>query len=240
MTSTAPSFTNIVLIILLIATMAINFTQCNNNKVANYNISALTDSLRESKNKNGEIVASKKSLLMDLDQLEKTNSELNEEVNKLSKKDKRNLLEIGKLQVTIDMLTDSILRITKGEVIVVNDTVNQYSYKFAKSDKYRELTGVIKIKSTTEPLNIESVITADKVITDITIGKKKVKDGVEVFVTSSNPYLKVNKLENSIINYSEMDQFKKERRFIFGPQLGIGVTGKVYFGLGVTYRIFGL
>jgi hypothetical protein len=62
----------------------------------------LSDTLKITKNKLGETVVSNGVLMLNIEELSKTNSSLNEEVNKLSKKDKKNLVEISKMSIEIN------------------------------------------------------------------------------------------------------------------------------------------
>ena len=78
----------IVIIIALLSILSISMRNCQENKqLYNNNITALVDSVSFYKAKNGTLVASKSLLEGDMSLLEKTNSELMNELNSIKVKD---------------------------------------------------------------------------------------------------------------------------------------------------------
>src|ERR1035437_4079103 len=182
-----PLYIKIGIGLLIIISLLFNFKQCNDNKITSSNIITLTDTLKTTKNKIGEEVKSKQILLMDITQLKTTNSGLTNDINNLSAKDKKNLIDIAKLNITINLLKDSVLILTSGDEVVIDDTTKMFPYTFAKTDKFRDVQGIIKVTTDKKPQSVVGLITTDKVFADIVIGKKETTNGIEIFATSSNP-----------------------------------------------------
>lgn len=74
---------------------------------------------------------------MNVKELKKINSDLIIEINKLSNKDKRNLVEINKLNIKIDMLKDSIELLHSDTTIIINDSTKVYPFSII--NEYRDL-----------------------------------------------------------------------------------------------------
>jgi hypothetical protein len=50
-----------------------------------------------------------------------------------------------------------------------------------------------------------------------------VKNGIELGVTSDNPYIKVNSLEGSIVNIDSYEKYQKPKKWGLGVGVGLGV-----------------
>lgn len=238
---------NILLIILVLILSFFSLQTCNEKnklkKQNTYTIKALLDEVRVTKNKNGELEFKQLALLSDVKTLSKTNSELNLEINKLSKKDKKNLIDITKLQIEVNNLKDTLQELNL-TTIAVSDTLNRY--KFSEINEFRELSGYTDVISIDKPKKVNTYITTDKVFTELTIKKIENKDGIEFTVNSTNPNLSVNKINSAVFKYDDLNLHKKRIKYSinlsiayslgFNPLTGIGYIGPTV-GVGIGYNI---
>lgn len=239
---------NVGIILIVLSSLIMNVYQFNNgrinNRINNANITALTDTLKIERNKIGEMVKSKSLLIMDIKELKNTNSDLSNEINKLSSKDKRNLIEINKLNFTIDMLKDSIEVLQPdGTIVVINDSTK--TYPFSKVNKFRDLQWDVTV---TDKVNLPNIVTStlkvDKIYADLVINKSKEKNNLVLSVSSSNPYVNVTNVQGSVIDLSAYNSYQKPKPFGIGLHAGYGLgtnNGIVYLtpyiGVGISYNI---
>jgi peptidoglycan hydrolase CwlO-like protein len=80
-------------------------------EIAEWNLKTQNDTIKTLKNKAGENVYKINSLILSVKDLKKNNSDLSAEIDKLSRKDKKNLVEINKLNLSINLLNDSIKKL---------------------------------------------------------------------------------------------------------------------------------
>lgn len=212
-------------------------------ETAEWNLKTQNDTIKTLKNKAGENVYKINSLIMSKKELEKNNSDLSAEIDKLNKKDKKNLVEINKLNIKINLLTDSI-KILNNKLIDSEfdgtTGLTTYNYELKDSTKFRELKGKIKVTSKEQPTKVKTEITTDNIYTDLVIGKTLKGDKLELFVSSSNPGLQVNKLEGSVIDLKAYNQFQPKKRFALGIQVGYGFTIyglSPYIGIGGSFNL---
>ena len=119
---------------------------------------------------------------------------IHNEINKLTKQDKKNLVEISKLSFTINSLGDSIKKLNNKLIDSTYNPItglNNYNFELRDSTKFRELRGIIKVTSKDKPFKVDTELLIDKVYTDLTIGKTLKNDKLELFVSSSNSKLLV-------------------------------------------------
>ena len=184
---------------------------------------------------------------MDAKHLEAANSNLNNAINALSSKDKKHLIDIADLKITIDMLKDSIeILQPDGTVVVINDSTKLYSYPIKHKDLFRDLEGNVKVTSTKQPLSTTFELTSDKIFADIIVGKKEIDgDKIQIFASSSNPYVHINNIEGSVIDLKAYNKYQAPKHFGIGVQFGmgtsVGMDGIVrltpYLGVGISYNI---
>jgi hypothetical protein len=228
--------------LVLIISLLTNFKQCSNIKIANQNITALSDTLKLTKNKVGEVVKSKTLLLMDITNLKNSNSDLTTEINKLTSKDKKNLIEIDKLNIVINMQKDSLEKFKSGTPIVINDSTKVYP--FNKINAFRDLEWNVEVVG--KQINsVSSTLLSDKVMLDLVINKKKIDNNIILSVSSSNPYVNITNIDGSIIDLKAYNSLQKIKPFSVGLQLGYGLStnnGIVfispYVGIGISYNLF--
>jgi hypothetical protein len=209
----------------------------------NNNISATTDSLKITKNKLNESVYSSGILLMNYKELKNINSGLVSEINKLSKKDKKNLIEINKLNIQINLLKDSIIKI-KGNLVdstynPIDSTINS-NYHICDSTEYRVVEGNVRIVSKDLPKSVNVELSKLNIYTDLVISKIADDNKIRLSVSSSNPGLVVTNIEGSVIDLTAYNKFQKPKKFSIGLQCGYGFTNKglsPYIGIGLTYSL---
>lgn len=212
-------------------------------KEIEYNLIAKSDTIKIFKNKNDENVYKIQSLTLNYKELKKINSDLINEINKLSKKDKKNLVEINKLNLTINLLKDSIKKIDNNPIDSIYDSnlgLTIYNFELKDSTKFRELEGTIKVASTKKPTSVKTILTKDVVKTDLVIGKTLKNDTLELFVSSSNSGLVVNNIEGSVIDLKAYNKLQPKKKFSLGIQIGYGATiyGLTpYVGIGGSFNL---
>lgn len=239
-------WTSILFIGLLVSCVGV-YTLYKNNlnklEIAEWNLKTQNDTIKTLKNKAGENVYKINSLILSKKDLEKTNSDLSAEIDKLSKKNKRNLVEINKLTLSINLLNDSIKKLNNKPIDSIYDpttNLTTYNYELKDSTEFRELKGVIKVTSSNRPNRVSTDLTVDKVFTDLVIGKTLNNDKLELFVSSSNSGLVVDKLEGSVIDLKAYQKLIPKKKFSIGFQVGYGFTAyglTPYIGIGGSYNL---
>lgn len=241
---------NILLILVIILGVILLFTtkSCNSLKtdlaVSNQNNKALSDSVRFSKNKVGELEASRNVLISEKRGLEKLSKDLAEEV----KKEKGKVYSLNKYILTIGN--------KPGDTVYIENTLIEYKNgEYGLDWKYdtifdtensRNLTGISKFKlvdGNIIPLN--TLITKDDVNFSLVTGLKEKDDNIEIFVRSNYPGFNVINLEGAIIDPKKNPVFKKfitPKKWSVGPYIGFGfsssLTPSVQIGVGLQYSIF--
>jgi transcriptional regulator NrdR family protein len=237
----------ILLIILTIVLSIINLKSCTENsklkKQNQYTMKVLLDEVRVTKNKNDELEFRQLTLMTDLKSLSNTNSVLNDDINKLTKKEQKNLLDITKLKIEVNNLKDSIKELDMTQ-IAISDSVNRY--QFIYKNEFRELIGYTDVNSILKPNDVKTFITTDKTFLNLTINKVKTKDGVEIIVSSTNPSVNIGKIDGAILNYADLVGNKKRLKYSINLSIGysLGVNpfnSQLYLGptigLGLGYNI---
>lgn len=206
-------------------------------ELAELNIIALNDTITYTRNKFGEEQASKNELIVDIKNLKNVNKDLASEVDKLNKKDKKNLIEITKFQIEIKRLKDSVDKLNNG---VTEIKPGVFKIDFSKKDTFREIEGYTTLKTTSKPDSIETFLTTDNTYTDLTVGRRSVKDGIEIFASSSNPSVKVTKIDGALLKPEEMAKYMKKKKFVIAGGIGYGATIKglqPFAGILIGYKI---
>ena len=215
----------------------------NKLEIAEWNLKTQNDTIKTLKNKVGENVYKINSLILSKKDLEKNNSDLSAEIDKLNKKDKKNLIEINKLNITINLLEDSVKKLNnelKDSTFDPQTGLTTYNYELKDSSKFRELKGIIKVTSTNQPSTVKTDLLVDKVYTDLVIGKTLKNDKLELFVSSSNSGLVVNNIEGSVVDLKAYNKLQPKKKFSLGLQLGYGFTIyglSPYIGIGGSYNL---
>ena len=170
------------IIIVLLFALSISVKSCQKNKqLYDNNVTALIDSVSYYKAKNGELVASKSLLEGDMSLLEKTNSELANELNSMKVKNPEQVVKI----VTEYIKTPS------DTVWVVDSTNVNITKQFDFTDDYRSLVGDVYLKNNMLGLNISK----DEVYANYTLA---IKDN-KAYITTNNPYIKISDMQGITI-----------------------------------------
>ncbi len=216
----------IVIIILLMSTTCIN----RRNENLTNNIKALTDSVQTINLKNGELLSTKQSLLLEKKELEKYLDINKKEINYLEKKLKSSLALISKMECEINV--DTI--VMTDSVIINNNTIDSY---FDYKDKWVKLNGHTLFLNNTSTTTINNIT----MNADLKMG---LTDDYKIFVISDNPYLTFNEIDAAAIEGSVVRE--KKKRWNIGAQIGIGAgynligkTDKIFIGpflgVGISY-----
>lgn len=149
----------------------------NWKKINNNNITALTDSIKYYKGKNGELVAEKTLLLGDMNTLELANAELAEKIEDM---------EIHNPQQVVYIETE-IVNEVHDTAWIIQDTDTLVKKDFDFSNKWRTLNGFVQLKDKDLSLSIQE----DKVLVNYVLA---IKDN-KVYLTSDNPYVQYNEIQ---------------------------------------------
>ena len=210
----------VAIIIVLLFALSISVKSCQENKqLYNNNVTALIDSVSYYKAKNGELVASKSLLEGDMSLLEKTNSELANELNSMKVKNPEQVVKI----VTEYIKTPS------DTVWVIDSTNVNITKQFDFTDDYRSLAGDVYLKNNMLGLNINK----DEVYANYTLA---IKDN-KAYITTNNPYIKISDIQGITI------PTPKTKHFYLGPSINFGydpIQNKPTFNVGVSigYGLF--
>ena len=120
------------------------------------------------------------------------------------------MVEISKLNIAINLLKDSISNLNNSFIDSDTDSttgLTTYNYELEDSTQFRELKGIIKVTSINQPSSVNTILTVDKVYTDLVIGKTLKNNKLELFVSSSNSGLVVTKLQGSVIDLNAYNKF---------------------------------
>lgn len=250
----------IIIILLLLVFLGISIRKNYNLKtdlnISEQNKKALSDSVRVSKNKVGDLEFSKNILISTNGDLSKLNTDLAAELKKENGK-------VSELTKTIAVIknnpADTIFLNT--EVIKYADNSKGLSWEYDtiyNKNNFRKLKGISKFKLDFTSLTY-NVIPLGTQITDFEIGfdfiqgLRETKNGdVEMFVRSNHPGFNVNDLDAVIINpktHPILNKFTtktKQKRFGLGVIAGYGVYIDNFnnkaglgaqVGLGFTYSL---
>lgn len=208
------------IIIVLLFALSISVKSCQENKqLYNNNVTALIDSVSYYKAKNGELVASKSLLEGDMSLLEKTNSELANELNSMKIKNPEQVVKI----------VTEYIKAPSDTVWAIDSTNANITKQFNFTDDYRSLTGDVYLKNNMLGLNISK----DEVYANYTLA---IKDN-KAYITTNNPYIKISDIQGITI------PTPKIKHFYLGPSINFGydpIQNKPTFNVGVSigYGLF--
>lgn len=214
------------IIVLCIIFICILLRTCYSNNKTNdilqHNIEALTDSIHYYTTENNELVASKKLLIADNNNLKYINDSLYNDLKDMKIKNAELALKL-----------DAIISRPPSDTTYIFDTTFLYKdflKEFNFIDNYRTLCGNIEMKNNNLSLNILK----DEVYFNYTIAI----ENNTVYLKSNNPYIKYNNILGTIEN-------KKEKKFSVGVNIGFGTNYDIisknigigpYLGVGFTYN----
>lgn len=222
----------------------------NESIVQQNNISALNDTIRQTKDKLGNIIYQKQALIS----LNGNLSTLNESLANEAKQLKGNLIYItqingsltainGKLLAENQTLKDSIHTST-------GDSISTIYWQFNKrydGNNGRTIEGNSKFKLTNgKAISLGSTLDKFDIDFEISTGLSETKDKkLEIWVKTSYPYMTFTGINGALINPSDSKLLKSlfpQKRWQIGWQFGYGLglsTMKFqpYVGIGVSYKI---
>ena len=210
----------VAIIIVLLFVLSVSVRSCQENKqLYNNNVTALIDSVSYYKTKNGELVTSKSLLEGDMSLLEKTNSELANELNSMKVKNPEQVVKI----------VTKYIKAPSDTVWVIDSTNVNITKQFDFTDDYRSLVGDVYLKNNMLGLNINK----DEVYANYTLS---IKDN-KAYITTNNPYIKISDIQGITI------PTPKIKHFYLGPSINFGydpIQNKPTFNVGVSigYGLF--
>lgn len=236
---------NIVNIILVLIILLLGFgmykmhvSQKQTEQLIKQNGLALRDSIKTFQNKFEEFRSEKSSYITtsDLESLKEWNKDLYKDV-------KNEIGEVKSLTNT-KVVINRIDTVYKNKIEKVTDSTYKLNYINTFTDsgytQLLELQSLLKSDSTGLEI-LESKLIENMISLDLKIVHKIKDDTVVVSASSLSPYVKFNELEG----YTKIDisNYKKQPKFIFGPQIGVypnlnsPVYVSPYIGLGITYNV---
>ena len=224
---TKKSWVVIVLEALLFFIILGTLTKCNNEKIERLenNIEAYKSEMEIVQTKNGELIASRQSLIL-------SESEMREELE-MSKKELKDLKKtLGDKIAYITKLNSNISVDTiymKGDTVYVRD--NHMVKDFIFEDEWMNISAEV------HDANVNSEMCIKNITMDVPL-EYGMTEGYKVFVKTPNPYVKFTDMNSAIINGSSVKE--KPKRFHHGITLGVGVNygfihGKVDVGPSLIY-----
>ena len=211
--------------------------------ISNQNNTALSDSVRLTKNKLGDVEASKNVLITKNKDLKDLSEGLAAEVKK----------EKGKVYG----LNKYILGIKKdpADTIFIDNTLIEYANgEYGLDWKYdtvfdvknsREIAGISKFQfkdSTITPTN--TLISKDIINFNLVTGLREKDGNIEIFARSDYPGFNIVDLEGAIIDPKKnpvMKKFITPKKWTVGPYIGFGFSNSikpsVQIGVGVQYSL---
>jgi regulator of replication initiation timing len=205
--------------------------KCSNDKVERLenNIDAYKTEMEVVKTHNGELIATKQSLILSVEEMREELEISKRELKELEKTLADDVAYIAKLQSQI-AVPDTIYM--KGDTVYIKDdyTIKVFEWVDDWTKIGAEVTGVSVEDSELSIFNLNVDVPLEFGLTD----------GYKVFVKSSNPYVRFNELNSVIVNHSSVKE--KEKRLHHGILLGFGVhyglsQSNWDFGPGVMYGL---
>lgn len=221
--------------ILLLVTIAILcillFKQCdtasslkNQLDIQNHNLEALNDTIRVQKNRAGEDMFVKKTLLADKNSLEKLNADLAKELDKV----KGQVIALQKVKAEtrteIQYVPTYVTKYTDGRYSLdwkLDTTYSEGNYRKLSASSYFEIDSLshdIKPGST----KIKEDVLGFSFVT----GLREKDNSLEIFVTPKYPGMTITSMEGAIIDPHKSKVLKKmfpQKNWSVGPFVGIGI-----------------
>lgn len=216
--------------IIIISFMHSHFSR--ENETLNQNLIAYKNDLEEVELKNGELITSRDSYILQINELEEQFNLSKKEVKDLKKQLGASLAYISILESNVNVDTvvtvkDSIIYIDKNEVEV----------RFHYSDDWFGFNGLTKMKDGDASTSIYNM----NMRVPLEIG---LMENYKLYVKTDNPYVELSNIEGAVIDKSIL--YPKQKRWSWGLQGGFGflydVTRKdigmgLYVGIGGQYKI---
>jgi hypothetical protein len=244
-----------VLAVVLVILLFFLFRSCDDSSKENtykQNITALTDSIRVYKTKNGKLIYEKAAFISENGSLKNLNTELANELKYL----KDNPIVVIKTKVVIEHDTTEVPIYPVKPGVWKNGELTQTFewnlHRYYSKDNYRYLDGNFDvIVDTNYKIKTSKLqLTTDKLGIAFTTGLTENKDGLlEIFINSDYPGFKPTSIEGALIDPKKSDVLKKyfpPKRWALGVYGGYGVYydplnirfgSGIQLGLGIQYNI---
>ena len=210
-----------------------------------FNIKALSDTVRTERNKIGELQYSKDALVSDKNDLAELNKQLAEEV----KNQKGRVLFLTSSNANLKFDTPRIIihqldKLSDSEYIITSSIENIYD---SSNHKAVEITTRIKLDSNKGISVLESKMVKDDFGFNIITGLKEEDKNLRIFIRSDYPGLSFSKIDGALIDPRSsklLKSFFPDKKWGLGVQWGLGVSishvisPSVYIGVGISYNLW--
>lgn len=242
----------IIVILLLVGAGVFAYNKYSNLKVdlaiSQQNEKALSDSVRVSKNKVGELTYSKNILVSENGNLKDLNSDLNDELNKTKGKVRELNKIIAEFKPDTIYIENELIKYADGSFGLLWDYDTTYSL-----NNFRSLSGISKFDLDANGVitPLETMISKDIIGFTLTTGLREKDGNIEIFATTPYPNLEILALDGAIIDpksHPALKKFTKKKRFGIGPYVGVGLGVNTWprvdfgfgfhVGIGIHYDLF--
>ena len=190
----------------------------NQCSLAQHNLDALNDTLTVVRMENNELLAYKKSLVLQISDLEKYTLIKESEVKRLQKELGQKIKYIAEIESQIRHDTIN----TQQDSVVAVDTTT-YQYHFSERTPYYALAGFTRVNHLTHMSH--TVITENTMPLNLRVG---LGEDWTIFVNSDNPNVVIGSITGAHLNPKEFEK-EKYGHLSIGFQSGFG--GTVNYGL---------
>jgi hypothetical protein len=248
---------DILLLVIVGIVCMLLFRQCSSTlnlqsqlEIQNLNLDALNDTVRVQKNKAGEDMFVKKTLLANKESLEKLNSDLAVELKKV----KGQVIALQKVKAEtkteIQYVPTYVTKYNDGKYSLdwkLDTTYSEGNYRKLSANSYFEID---TLRHTIKPGNTK--IGEDVLGFSFVTGLREKDNALEIFVTPKYPGMTITSMEGAIIDPHKSEVLKKmfpQKKWSIGPFAGVGIGAGVNFigkpiagpvfvlGIGVQYSI---
>jgi len=248
---------DIVLVAAIAILLLLLFRQCSSNAdlksqvfIQNHNLDALKDTVRLQKNRAGEDMYVRKTLLASKKKKEELNKNLADELKKV----KGDVIVIHDVETVVETDTQYV----NNYLTVYPDGSYSLDWKFDTTfseNNYRKFSGnsFFKIDSITNKVTPGLTrINEDEMGFSFVTGLREKNKSLEIFVTPKYPGMKITDIEGAIIDPYKSTVLKNmfpNKKFSVGPYVGIGlgagyglngkpIAGAMFnIGVGIQYSI---
>ena len=216
---------------LLFAVILGTMTKCSSDKIdiLETNILGYRDSLKHTELKNGELLASKQSLILTSEAMREELNYSKSQIKELEKQLDSKIAIISKLNSQLD-LKDTVYM--KGDTVYMDNEITHK--KFSWEDEWTRIGAEIHGKTISDS---ELSIYDLKIKVPLEFG---VTDDYKIWAKSSNPNVYIEDISSATIYGSSV--YPKKKRFHHGIQLGFGINygiihGKFDIGPSLAYGL---
>ena len=217
----------------------------NNLTISEQNIKSLSDSVRVSKNKVGDLESSINILVTTKKELLNLSVNLGEEL----KKEKGKVSQLNEYIASFKPETLLIPNEVVVYEVVDGDKLFGLAFKydtiFDKNNYLKlEVESKFKIDTNFNVIPLNSIVKNNEVGFSLITGLRELDGNIEIFARSNHPYLKISSMEGAIIdpkNHPILKKFTTPKKFHVGPYIGVGLGGDlrlgIQLGIGITYSM---